>query len=58
MPARIIDNLLMKKSYISIVNWNDIKSDPDKLKQLIELTFQDRELCEYDLKRPMRERNG
>lgn len=58
MPARIIDNLLMKKSYISIVNWNDIESDPDKLKQLIELTFQDRELCEYDLKRPMRERNG
>ncbi|WP_336928162.1 TIR domain-containing protein [Acinetobacter oleivorans] len=58
MPARIIDNLLMDKSYISIVNWSDIENDPEKLKKLIELTFQDRDLCEYNLGRAMRERNG
>ncbi len=58
MPARIIDNLLMEKSYISIVNWNDIENNPEKLRQLIELTFQDRESCEYDLGRAMRDRNG
>ncbi|MFW2078527.1 TIR domain-containing protein [Acinetobacter sp. ULE_I010] len=58
MPARIIDNLLMEKSYISIVNWNDIENDPEKLRKLIELTFQDRESCEYSLGRAMRERNG
>lgn len=58
MPARIIDNLLMEKSYISIVNWNDIENDPEKLRKLIELTFQDRESCEYSLGRVMRERNG
>ena len=48
----------MEKSYISIVNWNDIENNPEKLRQLIELTFQDRESCEYDLGRAMRDRNG
>ena len=56
MPDRIIDNLLNDKAKISVVNWEDLT--PDKLRYLIELTFQDKENCTYDLSRPMRRRNG
>ena len=58
MPDRIIDNLLTSKSYISVVNWSDIESDPEKLKYLIDITFQDIDKCEYDFSRAMRDRNS
>ena len=57
MPARIVDNLLAKQAFISIVPWEKA-SDPDKLRTLIDLAFEDREKCEYDLSRPMRRRNA
>ena len=56
MPDRIIDNLLNDKAKISVVNWEDLT--PDKLRNLIEFTFQDKENCTYDLSRSMRRRNG
>ena len=45
-----------ERTKISVVNWEDLT--PDKLRYLIELTFQDKENCTYDLSRPMRRRNG
>lgn len=56
LPARIIDNLLEPKARISVVKWADLTTD--KLRLLIELTFRDRNICEYDLSRPMRDKNS
>ncbi len=56
LPDRIIDNLLAPKVKISVVPWDRLS--PDKLKFLIDATFQTRSSCEYDLSRPMRRRNA
>ena len=56
MPARIIDNLLAPKAMISVVPWSRINYQ--SLKFLIEVAFWDRSNCEYDLSRPMRDRNS
>ncbi|HHE3640670.1 TPA: TIR domain-containing protein [Pasteurella multocida] len=56
LPDRIIDNLLEKKAKISVVRWNDLTAN--KLRLLINLTFNDKDDCEYDLSRPMREKNS
>lgn len=56
LPARIIDNLLEPKARISVVKWADLIAD--NLRLLIELTFRDRNICEYDLSRPMRDKNS
>jgi len=58
MPDRIIDNLLTHKSYISVVNWFDIANNPEKLRFLIDLTFQDVGKAEYDFSRSMKKING
>lgn len=58
MPARIIDNFLRSDSYISVVNWSQINNNPELLKKLIDMTFNDREKATYDMSRPMRMRNG
>ena len=58
MPARIIDNFMKTDSYISVVNWDQIYQHPENLKKLIELTYEDRDKCVYDMSRPMRMRNG
>lgn len=58
MPDRIIDNLLTHKSFISVVNWEDMVNNPEKLRILIDLTFQDKDNSEYDLSRPMKKRNS
>jgi len=57
MPARIIDNLLNKDAKISVVNWNRIIRDPDALSFLIDVTYKDKSICNYDLNRPMRKSN-
>ena len=56
VPDRIIDNLLNPKARISVTNWNKI-TNPEILKYLIDVTFMDRENCDYDLSRPMRRQN-
>ena len=58
MPARIIDNFLRSDSYISVVNWSQIDNNPELLKKLIDMTFNDRGKATYDMSRPMRMRNG
>ncbi|MGK7286085.1 TIR domain-containing protein [Buttiauxella agrestis] len=58
MPARIIDNFMKKDSYISVVNWDQIYWNPENLEKLIELTYDDRDKCSYDMTRTMRMRNG
>jgi len=57
MPDRIIDNFLQSKSYISVVNWDQIYWNPENLRELIDLTFNDRDKCIYDMSRDMRMRN-
>jgi len=59
MPPRIIDNLLKPEVVkISVVSWSRICNHPERIRYLIEATFQDRNKCEYDLSRPMRRRNS
>ncbi|EKN4693283.1 TIR domain-containing protein [Yersinia ruckeri] len=58
MPARIIDNFMTSGSYISVVNWNQINGNPDALKKLIDMTYDDREKAIYNMSRDMRMRNG
>ena len=58
MSARIIDNLLKSEAKVSVANWETITAHPDKLKLLIDLTYNDRAGCEYDLSAPMRRANS
>ncbi len=58
LPDRIIDNLLNDKVKISVVKWDDIENNPRNLSLLIELTFQDKDSCEYDMSRNMRKYNS
>ncbi len=58
MLARIIDNLLKNGAKVSVTNWDNIASDAEKLKLLIDLTYKDRASCDYDLSRPMRRSNS
>lgn len=57
LPARIIDNLLKQEAKISVVSWDKIANDPEKLRFLIHATYLDKSHCEYDLSRPMRRNN-
>ncbi len=56
MPDRLIDNLLTPKAKISVVPWNRINAA--SLKFLVDIAFNDRGRCEYDLSRPMRRANS
>lgn len=58
LPNRIIDCLANKKSLISIVNWEDIESEPEKLRYLIDITYRDKDKCEYDMSRRLRRNNS
>jgi antiphage defense system Thoeris ThsB-like protein len=58
MPDRIIDNLLKSGSKVSVTNWDTFASDVEKLRLLINLTFNERTTCDYDLSRPMRRANA
>ena len=56
LPERIIDNLLAPNARISVVPWDRLS--PERLKFLVDATFDGRSGCEYDLSRPMRRRNA
>jgi hypothetical protein len=56
-PEIIIDNLVYGKGRFSIVPWTKVQNNPSTLRLLIEGAFGERQLAEYDLSRPMRERN-
>lgn len=53
-PARIIDNLLKNGAKVSVTNWDKISANAAALRFLIDVTFDDKTTCEYDLSRPMR----
>ena len=55
LPERIIDNLAAPNARISVVPWDRL--NPERLKYLVDATFEGRGVCEYDLSRPMRRRN-
>lgn len=56
LPERIIDNLYKGNTHISVIKWKDITVDG--LHWLIDQAYNDRDLCDYDLSRNMRRRNG
>ncbi len=56
MPDRIIDNLLAPNAKLSVVPWARINATT--LKFLLDVTFQDRSRCQYDLSRPLRRANS
>ena len=58
LPARIIDNLLKGKVKVSVTNWNRVAGDIEKLRFLINATYDDRMQCEYDLSTPMKRANS
>lgn len=55
LPERIIDNLLAKDIKISVTKWGDLNTED--LRLLIDLTYQDKESCQYDMSRKMRRNN-
>lgn len=57
MPSRIIDNF-MKGVPISVVDWDTIANDTERLKQLIDNAFQRRKTNEYDHSTPLRSNNS
>ena len=56
LPERIIDNLAAPNARMSVVPWDRLS--PERLKYLVDATFEGRGACEYDLSRPMRRRNA
>ncbi|MBL4596810.1 MAG: TIR domain-containing protein [Robiginitomaculum sp.] len=57
IPERIMDNIVNPKARISIVPWDRIKNNPQKLTWLIKATSESRDTNEYDLSRRMRMRD-
>ena len=55
---RIIDNLLKSEAKISVVNWDKISIDIEKLRFLIDQTYNDKANCVYDLSRPLKRRDS
>lgn len=55
MPARIIDNLLKSGVNISVINWD--KVTVENLTLMIENAYKNRANQDYDMTRPMRDRN-
>ena len=56
LPDRIIDNLLYPEAKISVMPWRRINAE--RLRFLVEATFEDRHRCQYDLRRKMRRNNS
>ena len=56
LPERIIDNLLARNVKISVTKWGDLNTED--LRLLIDLTYQDKESCQYDMSRKMRRNNS
>lgn len=57
LPERIIDNLMMKEVYLSVVPWDRIADNPDALRYLVESSAAVANSNQYDLSLPMRMRD-
>ena len=58
LPDRIIENLARDDVQISIVNWDVIYNDTNKLKELIDNAYNRRKSNKYDHSTPLRGRNS
>lgn len=58
LSDRIIDNLLQSDAKVSVSNWTKVTDDIEKLRFLIDVAFNDRAGCDYDLSRAMRRANS
>ena len=56
MPDRLIDNLVEPDAKISVMPWSGINMAD--IKQLVEMAYEDRAECKYDLSRQMRRYNS
>ena len=56
MPDRLVDNITKDDVKISVVPWNSIT--PQILGSLVDMAFEDKEDCKYDLSQPMRRKNS
>ena len=56
MPDRLIDNLIEPDAKISVTQWHRI--DEVGIKHLVDMAYEDRAECKYDLSRTMRRRNS
>lgn len=58
LPHRIVTNLARDNVAISIVNWDVIANDFEKLKYLIDKAYDRRNVNSYDHSEPLRRRNS
>lgn len=58
LPDRIVANIARNNVSISIVDWDVIANNPDKLKYLIDKAFNRRKTNDYDHSAPLRRRNS
>jgi hypothetical protein len=58
IPARILESIYSKKSFIPILEYNFAIDNPYILKQIIEMVHANRANCEYDFSLPMRSNNS
>lgn len=58
LPKRIIDNIKSPNVKISVVDYSRIINNPEGLKKLIDIAYNNRDTNDYDLSMPMRRRNS
>lgn len=58
LPNRILTNIARKDVSISIVNWDVIANDANKLIELVDNAFKRRKTNKYDHSEPLRSKNG
>ncbi len=57
MPDRILDNFLKDKP-ISVINWDRVIENPERLKILIDNSYRTKNSITYDYSRPLRRNNS
>ena len=58
LPSRIITNLMRDDVHISLVNWDVVANNTEKLKRLIDKAFERRKNNHYDHSEPLRRKNS
>lgn len=58
LPDRIIENIAREEVSITVVNWNNIAHDVEKIKYLINRAYERRYSNKYDHSTPLRRRNS
>lgn len=58
LPDRIIENIARDDVSITVVNWNSVINDSQKIKELVDNAFSRRKSNNYDHSTPLRRRNS